>query len=507
MLGDGVRPLQRRRLRGVTDPTVAACEQSRDVERDAGTQHSADPAEQRRQTATIVDRNGHMRALVENSRHQSGEHGLGSDLDENARAVRVHGLDLGDEFDRLHQVFGHLPLDFADVGGVRATSGVAVHGGRNRRPRRRIDQGGERLLGGLDEIRMEGGGNGKFGDVHFDRAQVGRHRTHGGVRPGNHALQRGIVVGQHHAVDVRDGAFHALACCVDCRHRAEFGTLGVRCVDDEAPTRCRELHQRSEIDGPCGMQRHEFAVAMSGEHVRLQAQRLQQAEKTHLNGAERGLRDIRTRQALLRLGPRRLVVRSAGKNEPAERGTSAEPRFKGFLEHVIGVGEGAADLIEVQRDFARHVRILGSLAREHHSQLARGLCDMAVENAGRNQPDGAGQVSRGGDELGAQIAQVACDDHQRVTTPAEARCEARRNVAHHQRAQVGDGTTKCLDPRQQRRAIAVAPDKQLSAPGVGGGGSQPIAVLGGVLFEHHVEIRAAEAKCAARRPARLIGRR
>ncbi len=55
------------------------------------------------------------------------QHRLRADLDEDARAVAIHRLDLGDEFDRAHQVLGHLLADLGHVGGVRPGRRVRVH--------------------------------------------------------------------------------------------------------------------------------------------------------------------------------------------------------------------------------------------------------------------------------------------------------------------------------------------------------------------------------------------
>ena len=137
-------------------------------------------------------------------------------------------------------------------------------------------------------------------------------------------MRRRVVVGDEHAVDVGDRRLHRLARRLDRGHRAELGAFGPGGIDDEAAARRRERHQRLEVDRAAGEQGDELAVAVAGEHVRRDAERLHQPEHRHLDRAERGLGDVGGGQRLARAGLVVLAVGGAREDEAAEPRRLAE---------------------------------------------------------------------------------------------------------------------------------------------------------------------------------------
>ena len=153
VLGQGVRRHQRLDLIRVADAARAAFEQRTQVDSDAGTGELSERAEQAGEAAAVVDRDRLMRALGQDLGRQPAQDRLRPDLEEDARAVLVHRLDLGDELDRPHQVLGHLLARLGDLGRMRAGGGVRVDRNAHRLPRRRFDQRRQLALRRLDQAR------------------------------------------------------------------------------------------------------------------------------------------------------------------------------------------------------------------------------------------------------------------------------------------------------------------------------------------------------------------
>ena len=82
---------------------------------------------------------GQVLSVAEDARHQPGQDGARTDLDEHSCAVAVHRLDLANELDRAQEMFSQHGCDHRRVVRVSVAGGVGEHRDTRRRQWRLLE--------------------------------------------------------------------------------------------------------------------------------------------------------------------------------------------------------------------------------------------------------------------------------------------------------------------------------------------------------------------------------
>ena len=302
-----------------------------------------------------------MRAVLEDVDDKAAQRALGTTLDEDARAIGVHALDLGDPLDRARDLTGE-DVD-RGVAGAR-TRGVvtAVDVGRDAATRLTQVQARQyatqRLGGRRDDARVEGVADRQRVHGQTAAAEGFDRRFHGLALAGDDGLSRAILVGGDDvARDLRQDRFHGLDVGRDAGHLAEVRQLhrghlaSARRNGDERVFK----GQHAGRDGSAVL-----AEAVTRDHFRTNAERGQQAQQRDVDGQRGRLADLGLPQAikLLFFGDRRVAPDQLGERAPELRG-----------HHRVGFREGLRDDREVGREVEAHVDVLRALTGENKGQL------------------------------------------------------------------------------------------------------------------------------------------
>ena len=241
-----------------------------------------------------------------------------------------------------------------------------------------------------------------------------------------------------------------------------------------------------------------------GGHGR-QAQAFGQAQVAQGEGADGRLRHagIGERCGLLLLG---LHVESGVRQDGA-----GQLLREIAMQGAVGQLQGGAQLFDVDRGFAAHVDVLRALAGEEEGDLGRFALEVAAEaGAGGNRLAVAAETGQYRFDIGQQAGEILGDDGQRYrvahSAAAAALGLARQAVGEVTQLEVGalaQGRGHAAEVGAQRRFVLGLEQEQFQRParraGRGGGGE-----VAAVLFQHGMEIGAAEAEGGDAAAARVV---
>jgi hypothetical protein len=279
-----------------------------------------------------------------------------------------------------------------------------------------------------------------------------------------------------------------------------------RGIDDEAATRRGQLHQRVEVDRAGGVQGGKFAVAVPGRHVGVQAERADQAVAGRPRPRRAPAARRRCRSGAGGPRPAPLRRRRRAGTELRQAGAGAEAFAEGLRSAASARRQRLRHRLEMQRRLAPHARVLRTLAREQHRDLARGCGGRAVEDSGRQGREFAAQEGRRGASLASRSSTLRATMASVSATPAPACSQAGGQVAQFQRRRRRQPLAQPTSMRASSSARSAALHSSSSADqSCADGGISQSRYSSCVLLEHHVEVGAAETEGAAGRAARAIG--
>ena len=225
---------------------------------------------------------------------------------------------------------------------------------------------------------------------------------------------------------------------------------------------------------PCGVQGDELAVAVPGEHVRLQAERLQQAIQDRLRPRQRRLCDIGEVSACCAavLGARR---RRRARGKIISPRSGRRNRFAKDARARVGPRRSSRRRPEVQPT-SRPCRCTATLAQEQHAIWPAGVAPLAWLAGGRL----GWTVDAAGEPRPRSSSRCATMRGARLGPPVRQRCRESRN------ASAGRASSWAAMPRTSATSDSrsARPRATSSArPGVGGApATNP--VFAAVLLEH-----------------------
>ena len=335
---------------------------------------------------------------------------------------------------------------------------------------------------------MEGGRHGKASAGDLARRERGFRLLDHRHRPGQHELFRGVSVGDDQ-ID-RLGAKHVLDGLdrgQNGEHRASacFGFLG-----HQAAALSGEVEQSGVVDPTRGAERGQFAEAMPGEGVGLDAEVFEDFQLAKADRGDRRLRGVGCAELGFVGEPFGVVEGGKGINQVGEAVANG-----GF-----GQGEGVLKIGEKAGKFAAHADILRALAGEEERELPLRLARADVDPVLQAGFPGEGSVER---SLGV----------------LEERVEVGRAVEHQEKA-VGialleaASATRRLDPKVERlqaarEGVELGFDRLGRRTREGKEDRVHFPIDRGLrrfgLFEQAVEIAAAEAEGAHRGASGMTG--
>ena len=424
--------------------------------------------------------------LAQDLLRQAGQDVLRADLDEQSGAGPMHRFDLLAEAHRLDQVLGENRRDHLRVARVGSGGRVGEHLGLRRAERHLRQDRRQPIARRRDHRRMEGAGHRQQTSLDAVLLESLNGLLDAGARPGDHGLPRGVEVGDPDVLDRPQDLHDDLRGLRYRRHRPEVvpGRL-----QDAAPARLREAGQGVRVEHRRGAQGDVLAIAVAGDHVGPQAEATQQAQHRQTRRPQRRLGEVRLGQVV----PARALVlrreRRRGEDAPAERrGKPAGERGIGTLElaaHLgknpnrsstsIAGGEQEGDAPATSERRLREVDTRGVEDRRGPgAQTLERSVDLLLEVVGGGGDDGERQLGAG--PLGRASPQGKGEvGRLRTGAALEGRLETAQVV---------------LDLRPG----APAPQEQLGGRTPGERRSIGHDLVG-VLLQHGVEVRAAEAEC------------
>ena len=301
-------------------------------------------------------------AVLEDLDDEAGERALGTALHEDAGAVGVHALDLGDPLHRSRHLQGEVLDDLLAGTGPRGVV-PAVHVGGDPAARladvELLEHALERLRGGRHDPTVEGVADRQR--VHRDAAALeelarGLHRIR---LARDHGLCGAVLVGRHHVAGHLGEHFHDhVGAGGDSRHLAHV----IELYGGHLPaTRAHGHEGLAEGQDAGGNERAVLAEAVPGHHVGPHAVGAHQAEDGHIDRERGGLGDRRVAEALeLLLFAQRVVA-------PDERGQGPAQERR---HHLVGFGEGGGHDRELLREIEAHADVLAALPGEEEGELA-----------------------------------------------------------------------------------------------------------------------------------------
>ena len=246
VLGRGCRASVRRFAASPTRRSRPANGRRR-IQRDAGGEQLSNAFNKPGGPVPVVQRDRDVR-LVAGIFAPADSTAFGPDLEELARAVGVHGLDFGDELDRLHQVLNHRAPGRGDIGRMRLRARVRIHRHRRFLPGRAFDLRGQCVAAPAftsaewNAAATSAASSPRYPDL---GQRLRSPRAPRRVRTGHHCLRRRVVVGDDDAVDVGDRPVRPARDRRAPRPSCQFAAFGARGVDDETAARRRQRHQRA----------------------------------------------------------------------------------------------------------------------------------------------------------------------------------------------------------------------------------------------------------------------
>ena len=346
--------------------------------------------------ALLVQGHGRVRTPLQDARDETRQHRVWADLDEDAHAGGVHGLDLVDE--------AHAPGDLASeqladrrwLAGVRSRLAVGVDRQRRRGEVDLCEGLGEGADAVGDDAGVESGGD--------TEAPEGKPRSVEGLldsidglgRAAEHDLPRAVVVRDH---DVEAAVFDHWPNTLDVRDDGGHRARGLRRLGHElASTAGDPEHVLCAEHARC-VERGDLSIAVSTDAVGADTQAREHPQERERAGADGGLGPLGGGQPGLPVLSGGGEVR-AGEDDVRESGDGALCGVPGT--HCLGPGH---------RDLGSHVDVLAALTGEDEGGLAS-LAEAVVDALGRGQRL-AGlvlQVAQRELELGAEVLDVGCHD-------------------------------------------------------------------------------------------------
>ena len=469
----------------------------------------------------VGEQRQHVIVLAEHILDEAVQGPLGADLDEHAGTGVVQGVEPLHELHRRRHLLAQ-EVEHRLGRGVRRIE-LAGDVGHQRDARRKYVEtsqaGDQRHRGGCHDRGVEGMADRDPDRLHTCRGEGVDRRHDGGRGSAHHGLVVGVDVGDHGVAGGR------LDDPLDLGQRPEHGRHRAVVLHRQAGhlvTACAHGLQRGVEGQRTGRdQRAVLAQAVAHHHVGAHAVGGQQATDAGVGGEHRRLGDLGLQQLLFELRHRLRVV-AVDEDVRAER--AAEQRGHHLvgltervghdrlgrpqpLQHVdvlralAGVQEGnlrsgpAADEDTLLTDHAVHRGVAAGQRFDGFVELARqvgcigevdgephgGLADRWIGPGGSRRSTGARLVERPV-HLGQQIGVVTPTQHQRAT---------RRGLGGIG-DDVGRGGGRCSRARQRRR---------------GEHARRGLVAARHVLFEHDVEVRAAEPEGAHASPADPARRR
>mmetsp|Transcript_36263 Transcript_36263/g.119474 ORF Transcript_36263/g.119474 Transcript_36263/m.119474 type:complete len:804 (-) Transcript_36263:1336-3747(-) len=361
-----------------------------------------------------VDRHdAHVLSLGQNLLDELGERRARAKLDEDARAVAVHGLHLLHPLHRRDHLLAQQRRRVCAAARVRRVArDVRVDlcaRGRLKLARGALDGGAKSRAGRGEERRVEGARDRERHHAESGGLHPRRLSGDGGRLAGDDDLPRLVDVCEPHVGRAQGERGGVRA--DDRRHRLPLAGRGRHCVG----ARTHEPERRGAIEDAGGAQGRELAERVSRDEVGAQPGRGEDVERTERDGDRRRLRVRRLLQPRLvaEVGVRR--VRLAREEHLGRERHVHRPRLERVLVHLR---DGRPHRRPVHRDVLEHAGVLPALPREDRRNLARRL--RARRSEVRALPR---QSPRGRLLLGGQLVADRCQHLHRV------RC-ALRDEAH-----------------------------------------------------------------------------
>ncbi len=307
---------------------------------------------------------GHVGPVLEGGRGEGAQHALGAALYEGAHAVGVHPLQLLYEFHRA----GHLLYQQVVDGLLVGREIIRGHVGEQRHvPGIYRDAFQELAVGshrGFYDLGMEGVRDRYLSRLYAEAFEQLYRLFHGYFFSGYDGLQRAVLVGADHvALYFLEFFLHLVGAQRHGGHLARVLHLYVGHLLGAVRYGPEAVLQREHAGGGGG---RVFAQAVAYHHIRLYAERGQQAVHGHVGGHHGRLRHLRLLDGGLALFELGLGFAGLGPERAGQRG--ADHLFKdavgfveGFLHHVVLGGQ-----------VAHHVHVLRALPGEQQADL-RGM--------------------------------------------------------------------------------------------------------------------------------------
>ena len=377
----------------------------------------------------------------------------------------------------------------------------------------------QRLAGGGDDVAVERGAHGQLHALQT----LGREDLHGGVDAAAAARDDGlagaVLVGADHVVvHLVQGSVDGLPVGGDARHLAQVRQVDVGHL---AAPRGDRMQRVGEAEHAGGDEGAVFAEAVAGDHVGLDVPLLEKPQDGDVHGQDGGLGELGELQFLVA----RLLVLRRVRRGPQDVGEFDAVQF--IEEHLVGLLERVRHDGVFLGQVAAHVDVLGALAGEQERDLAlRGalvdehtLLEGKFGHRGvRRGLLGQFQLLRDLVKAGRRDADAALGDEARLRGFVEQVPDARTVTGlgeGHRGGQARDGLGGGVAIQDHGLGFQVAGGLHVGLEGArvvhgcGGGGR----CLGGrwgasqrardVLFQHDVEVGAAEAEAAHGGAARV----
>ena len=469
-------------------------------------------------------------AILEDRAHERRLRALGTDLDEDARAIGPHLLDHGDELDRCGDLVRELLTNIGDILRIITAGDV----GQDRRVRDLdvdgLEVAAQRLAGSGDDLGVEGVADRQHHDLHPLALEVFGHALHGLGEARDDGLVRRVLVGADdvsglEALDLgldlcgadRDTG-HQTAVTV---HRRRGRHLGAARGD-----RAERLFERHHAGGDaCAV----FAEAVTCDDIWLDAKLSEQAPERDVDREHSGLGDFGLAQRDERVGL--IDLRQIGVDQItqvlAEHGR----------HHAVCFREGVADDRVALGQISEHPEVLRTLTGEQHRGLAaRGELTRVEHALVREHAPALALLERLERSLEATGQFIRRLEHHREALLAFRQrgqrgvLDGKQPVGDSVQATGLDVSQRALDARLKRRGIRSAQREHALIPcgcaGLGCGGSllhrssvggcrrggrggrrrpwvdEDGAASAAPLFHGDVEVRAAETERADARAAR-----
>jgi hypothetical protein len=326
-----------------------------------------------------------MRTPAKRLPHQARQDLVRADLDEGPHARRVHRLHLLGEPDGVHQLIEKPFRNGAGLHRVRRGGGVAENRKTQRRRHDPPERRGEHIAGPRHERRVERALHRDGGRLEAMNVERLARPFDGRCQAADHRLSRAVGIGEPDPIDCCDRPGHRVPVARDRHHRPQIpgGAAVAGGARHRLAAVIREIEQRVEPEGPRRVQRRQLAIAVTRRDVRPDAEALEKPHHPDAARPERRLGDGRGCERLAGIRRRLPVERRRREEVLAERPREAKSETR------VGLRQSVADLGELHRQLAHHVRQLRALPREQERQETRRSVPVAA------MKDAVGPGSRG----------------------------------------------------------------------------------------------------------------